>query len=1858
MLILWVGSAWLVGTVVSGQSASPPEGPVVVRFYIRDRAHLDAVAGQLDIWEVHYDRGYAIAAVSPEQFVRLQDLGYRPEVDAARTSQMTAPAAALDPRFYYFDDYYPNANGRYVVDFLQDIAATYPTLTELFDIGDAWLAGQAGEHDRDIWVLRITNEDPAFGDIAEKPAFFLFATIHAREVAVPELAIRYIKYLTEGYNGQGGYGKDPDVTWLVDWNVVYVEVMQNPDGHWKNEQNTGNYRRKNMDNDDGCTDPNYWGVDLNRNSSFKWGCCGGSSGSPCDETYRGPGRASEPETQAFQTFFSQVMKDQNGPNGDDELPSAAPITTTGIFISLHSYSDLVLWPYGFAAHTAPNEDQLRTIGRKFAYYNGYDPTGDIYTVDGATDDWTYGKFGIASFTFEVGEYGYNAQWCQGFFPAYGCLDGIDGRPRSFWDENRPAFLYAHKIARTPYKTAYGPDATDLSVTPGQVMPGGSVQLQAVVADHRCCGDTNRPIAAAEYFVDAPGADGTGIPMSPADGSWGALSETVLATVDTSGLSLGRHYLLVHGQNDNGDWGPFTAVFITVTAPPDSRVVGVVRDSDQNKPVNQARVTLFNESSEYNATTGPDGAFSFLVYSGTYTLTAAAFGYYPATLPHIAARSGLTTTQDITLTVRPLDLQLTKTALPDPVFPGSPLTYTLNLYNNSIITATGLIISDVLPLQTAFAWSSGGGQFTGGSVIWHAPTLDPRATLRLTWLVTVSQNASGTIVNADYAASADQLSEPVSGPPLSVAVYRSPTPTPTRTPTPTPTFTPTPTPRPPVYDIYLPLIYRGGSETHRENPPAPLGWNGTPAIAGLGFTATARKPQVTLPEDMQRDKVSPWVLRDLEDGSLRDFLVVLTEQADLSPAYRLPTKQAKGRFVYETLWKTAQRSQAPLRAWLDARGVPYRSYYIVNLIHVQSGDPALVAALSARADVARIEANPRIYNPLPLPPETAAISAPGGIEWNIAHVGAPDVWAMGYTGQGIVVGGQDTGYDWDHPALKKQYRGWDGSGADHDYNWHDAIHSGGGVCGADSPEPCDDYGHGTHTMGTVLGDDGGVNQIGMAPGARWIGCRNMDQGYGTPATYLECFEFFLAPYPVGGDPGQGDPDKAPDVTNNSWGCPPSEGCSWSTLQAAVEAQRAAGIMTVVSAGNSGSWCSTVEDPPAIYDAAYTVGATDSADEIASFSSRGPVTVDGSNRLKPDISAPGVNIRSSVPGGGYQGGWSGTSMAGPHVAGAVALLWSARPSLRNQITETEEILNLTAVERYSTQCGDAANTVPNNVYGWGRLDVQSAVLHALSGGLAGTIRDEKGGAITGAKVEATLAPGQSWATTSGGDGRYSLSVLSGTLTVAASAPGYTSYVTTGITVMAGSTTTLNITLTELHTISGYVRDATTSRPLSATVVLSGSSLTSVRTDPKTGFYRLIAPGGNYTLRAETLHYVPQSRPITLDGDRSENFALEPYCLLVVADDGGDGFETYYTDALDRLGLSYNLTTSATLDWLIPYQGVIWLTGNRIGDTLTAADRSNLAAYLDGGGRLFLSGQNIGADIGDTDFYGSYLHAAFNSDDTDSYDLTGLDFMTGLDVSIQGGDGADNQTSPDDVEAVNGGTAIYDYAAPHLYGGVAFSDTYRTVYYAFGYEAINSWSDRDAVLSTTLEYLGVCDAAALQPPQAGFISSSPDVWRETTAFTNTSRGMPWMTYLWDFGDGTPPRSDVHPTHAYARPGTYTVTLTATNPYGSDTYSATVQIAAGCTPVQGVAFTYSPPDPTVETTLTFTGTEVSGTQPITYTWSFGDGATAQGATVTHTFTLPASYTVRLTATNCWGVTDTVSQTVAVAGVYRRYLPLILKDH
>ena len=427
-----------------------------------------------------------------------------------------------------------------------------------------------------------------------------------------------------------------------------------------------------------------------------------------------------------------------------------------------------------------------------------------------------------------------------------------------------------------------------------------------------------------------------------------------------------------------------------------------------------------------------------------------------------------------------------------------------------------------------------------------------------------------------------------------------------------------------------------------------------------------------------------------------LFVIMKDQSDLSSIRQIKDISARRTAAYQTLTQHANETQAGLRKTFDIFGVKYKPYYLVNALEVQGGTLVRLYLLT-RPEVDRVIPSPRL-RPAPKGVPIAGDSpAPTGVQWNISMIGADKVWSeFNVRGKGVVVGQSDSGADESHPAIHNQYRGLTSGD---DYNWFDPW--------GYSTSPTDEEGHGTHTLGTILGRGG----IGIAPEATWIGCANLRRNLGDPALYLDCMQFMLAPFPEKGDPFKdGDPTKAADVLNNSWGCPELEGCDPNALLAAANHLRDAGIFVAVSTGNDGPNCSTINSPLSLYDSVLSVGAIDQSGDIAYFSSRGPVTADGSNRIKPDIAAPGVNVLSSVPGNGYVLE-SGTSMAGPHVVGAVALLWSADPSLIGDIDRTEKILTDTAQPYTGTRSGCFDGSTPNAAYGYGVLDVYAAVKKAL-------------------------------------------------------------------------------------------------------------------------------------------------------------------------------------------------------------------------------------------------------------------------------------------------------------------------------------------------------------------------------------------------------------------------------------------------------------------------------------------------------------------------------------------------------------------
>ncbi|HKT05777.1 MAG TPA: S8 family serine peptidase, partial [Rugosimonospora sp.] len=399
-----------------------------------------------------------------------------------------------------------------------------------------------------------------------------------------------------------------------------------------------------------------------------------------------------------------------------------------------------------------------------------------------------------------------------------------------------------------------------------------------------------------------------------------------------------------------------------------------------------------------------------------------------------------------------------------------------------------------------------------------------------------------------------------------------------------------------------------------------------------------------------------------------LFVVLKARADLTGVTEIRDVPARRAEVYRRLVRTAEESQQPLRRELSRLHLSYTPYYLVNGLEVDGG-PVVRAWLSRRSDVDRVLLSPRL-RPLPRPgaPLTGTVRPGGSPQWNVRLVGADRVWATGDTGTGVVVGTSDSGVDGTHPALAAGFRG----GTD---SWYDPWDR--------TRTPTDHGGHGTHTLGTAVGRNG----IGIAPGAQWIGCVNLERNLANPARYLDCLQFMLAPFPYGGDPfTAGRPDRAADVLTNSWGCAPIEGCDRSALRGAVDALTTAGVFVVAAAGNAGPRCGSISDPPAPYPDTLTVGAVDRDGALAPFSSRGPV----SGASKPDLLAPGAGVVSALPGGGYRA-LDGTSMAAPHVAGVVALVWSANPALRGDIARTTALLRATATRVPTDSCGGQAGIV---------------------------------------------------------------------------------------------------------------------------------------------------------------------------------------------------------------------------------------------------------------------------------------------------------------------------------------------------------------------------------------------------------------------------------------------------------------------------------------------------------------------------------------------------------------------------------------
>ncbi len=618
-----LGIALLTTMALAAAAAAqaPPDGdgPWVLRAYGWTDGTLRKIGDDFEHFAVFEEKGFlVIQADDRNELALLAAAGLRLEVDEKQTATLrlieTYRAAGLGldsiPGFECY---------RTVEETLATgaaLAAANPDLATWIDIGDSWEKINLPPAGYDLRVLRLTSSAVA----GDKPALMVLGSIHPREYATAELVTRFAESLLDGY------GIDADATWILDHHEVHLMLVTNPDGRQRAE--TGLSWRKNADNDF-CTDSDSRGIDLNRNFDFEWGCCGGSSGSECDLTFRGPSAASEPETQAVQDYVTALFPDQR----PDDLTTPAPADAEGIFLDVHAFGQVVLSPWSFTATDPPNGPGILTLARKYAFFPGYDAQlGSFGTVDGSTKDFIYGRLGVPGYTVELGTTFF--QDCASF-------------ENTILPDNLPALLHTAKNVRAPYVTPSGPDTVDPTVTPLPVTAGTLVDLTATIDDTRYDGaEPMQAIASAEAWIDVPPwTEGTPIALAASDGAFDEPVESVEATIDTTGLTPGRHTLFVQGEDATSTFGAVSAEFLYVIDPVSAPTIeGTVRDAVSGVPLH-ADLTI----GPFQIQSAPaTGTYSLQLPSGTYDVTATHDGYAPALVEGVVASDFQTLELDLFL----------------------------------------------------------------------------------------------------------------------------------------------------------------------------------------------------------------------------------------------------------------------------------------------------------------------------------------------------------------------------------------------------------------------------------------------------------------------------------------------------------------------------------------------------------------------------------------------------------------------------------------------------------------------------------------------------------------------------------------------------------------------------------------------------------------------------------------------------------------------------------------------------------------------------------------------------------------------------------------------------------------------------------------------------------------------------------------------------------------------------------------------------------------------------------------------------------------------------------------------------------
>lgn len=940
-------------------------------------------------------------------------------------------------------------------------------------------------------------------------------------------------------------------------------------------------------------------------------------------------------------------------------------------------------------------------------------------------------------------------------------------------------------------------------------------------------------------------------------------------------------------------------------------------------------------------------------------------------------------------------------------------------------------------------------------------------------------------------------------------------------------------------------------------------------------------------------LDPYIEQELHtsaDGRA-DVRIALDGVVDLSPATRLDW-QSRGAYVYGALQARAESAQAGVRAWLEERGIDYSVDLAGNTIMARlSGGQ--IAALAGLEGVAGFGGN-HVHAIAPVIEGEPSPSAPPNLTWGVDRIEADLVWdEFGVRGEGVVVANIDTGVEWDHDALVGQFRcpGDPGDNA----CWEDPENGCGGTA-------CDDNGHGTHVMGTMVAlDDPALTwSAGVAPGAEWIACKGCSSmGACTDFALTSCANWALAP--------AGDPANRPHVINNSWG---DLGCDDWFLPYILPWQ-AAGIFSTFSPGGGGPSCGTIGSP-ADYAQTFAAGATDSSDFIASFSGRGPSCF--TNRAKPDVSAPGVSIWSTYPGNTWAN-YSGTSMSPPHLAGQAALIWSANPALVGDLLATAYIITYSAECQQDLSCGGVpcAGRDPlgwNNVYGYGIINAYRAVSMAISPTdlpwvwewpTSGTVAP-----TDTVQVEVGLS------CTPSDTGR----LLSGTLRIEHNDPCVEA-VSVSLQFRCRSTcVTATILAVETDVHSCWV---TLSAAISGTPPIDyhwdfGDGYTSTLTTPTHGYHE--AGAGSYTVTLQACNCGgcdELATPLSIEDDPPSNLALSWLPLApsvgesVTFSGGAEGSEPLdYAWAIDGVHAAdtptFTHAFSQAGDYTIAFSASNDCWWDAISDSLTV-----LSACVE-------------AEIGDIQHEGVGCELDFSAE-----------------VS---------------------GTPPIDY---HWDFGDGYTSTLTTPTHAYSesgaYTVTLEVRNCDGAGYDALKVPVACQVC--EPPanlELGWSPLQPGVGVEVT-FSGSADGSAPLNYEWWF-DCALYSLGMTTTRTFSQNGDYEVAFRAYNDCGDETVSDTLTVLSEtvCVPVDilGVSSEISGCRVSLEA-------DYGGDTPLSFLWEFGDGYTSTAAAPTHTYAPPGgAYSATLHMENCGGEGyDTYEFSLNAACPEDRfyiYLPLVVR--